>query len=202
MELVVEPADQPTHLVSGLGAFRHQDGIGVSFFKIFTDRRAFGHGHAVDLQNRHLSGGVAAQEIRVLLPIALFDQFALDLLFRKAQTNLAAKRGKRNVIKFGHVEIEPCQAATHPSMPRMARIFNPRNNPRAHPGRSLPPRPGSRRTVCAATRLGSTPNALWDRAEPQRAAPPEPESDQKAARRNNAGPLPQPRTPPRRTRPR
>ncbi len=103
VELVVKPADKPAHLVAGLRPLRHQGRFGAGLLDIFANRRGFCHCEAVELQHRHLAGRVAAQEIRILLPIALLDQLDLDLLLRQNEADLAAKGRKGKVIEFCHM---------------------------------------------------------------------------------------------------
>ena len=64
----------------------------MHFLEVLADRRALGQRPAVDAQDRHLARGVPAQEIRVLLPVALLDQFHLQPLLCEAEAHLAAER--------------------------------------------------------------------------------------------------------------
>ena len=107
MKLVIEPADQPPHLVPHLGLARHQRRLGVALFDVFADRRTFGHHPAVHPEHRNLARRVALQEVRVLLPVAFLDQFDLELFLGKDQPDLAAERRQRDVEQADHSDAPP-----------------------------------------------------------------------------------------------
>ena len=102
MELIIEPAHQPPHFIAVFGTAWHQRRFGMDLFQIFADGGGFSHYLAVYPQHRHLGSWVAAQEISILFPVALFDKLAFDLFLSKAQPYFAAERGKRHVIEFCH----------------------------------------------------------------------------------------------------